>query len=257
MDSRIRWPAGPVLAKEWSLPRVEVLDRVGSTQDRALALARQGAEAWTVVIAHGQSHGRGRRGAQWESGQGLGLWMSIVLPSESPASPPIPLRLGLALCEATEAALPGPAQSSRSSEVKWPNDVWIAGRKVAGVLVEQIASHTIAGLGVNVFHRPRDFGPELRNMATSLAIEGWDGDPVRFGADVMDAVRRCWTAPTAEALDRLRRRDALRGCLIETADGRTGRGAGFAEDGALRVSGEGEEWRVSTGAVRLLEVGRP
>jgi BirA family transcriptional regulator, biotin operon repressor / biotin---[acetyl-CoA-carboxylase] ligase len=152
----------------------------GSTSDEAAALARAGAAHGTVVTADRQESGRGRQGRAWHSPPGANLYLSIVLrpgalrPPLPPRSvPPITLAAGIAVCDAVRAA--GVAAS-----LKWPNDVLIGGRKVAGILTEMssrgageaaVVDHVIVGIGVNLNLAPSDIPDELAAIATSIAIE--------------------------------------------------------------------------------------
>src|SRR5687768_7212267 len=146
----------------WRVPRLEIHGLLGSTNDRARELAEAGAEPFTVVIAEEQSAGRGREGRRWESPPGSGLWMSVVAPPRDIAARPlVPLRAGLAVCRAIEAAAPGV-----EAGLKWPNDVQIGGLKVAGILCEAGGSGVVIGIGVNV--RPGALSPRLADIAVAL-----------------------------------------------------------------------------------------
>lgn len=256
MERRIDWPSGEQLAETWALPLVEVHDAIASTQDRAFEIARSGALPWSVVIATEQTSGRGRRGTPWQSAAGLGLWASVILPSDLAGNLPLPLRLGLAAAE-TVAALLG--DRGDAVMIKWPNDVFASGKKVAGVLAEQRGPHTVAGLGVNVLHSLRDFGEDVQSRATSLHLEGWDGELLHMARLLFDAVRACCEASDAEVLARIRTRDFLEGKPVADGEGRVGLGSGIDADGALRLTDDGQEWRVWAGSVTLLKpsTGRP
>ena len=153
-------------------PRLWRHDVVGSSNDVAAELARAGAAHGTVVIAGAQTAGRGRQGHRWHSPPGRALYLSVVLrPALRPQGvPPITLAAGIAVCEALNG------WDARAS-IKWPNDV-LAGqpaRKVAGILTEMSTrgddiAHVILGIGVNVLSTAEDFPPELRDIASSLAL---------------------------------------------------------------------------------------
>jgi BirA family biotin operon repressor/biotin-[acetyl-CoA-carboxylase] ligase len=142
------------------------LPRVASTQEVARAHVRAGCRTGTVILADEQTAGRGRDGRGWESATGLGIWLSLVhrtrRPSaEWPAATAV-AALGVALaCD----------QAGIEAGIKWPNDVWLSGRKVAGVLADADSGALVIGLGVNVLHDPSDFSTEIRSTATSIAIE--------------------------------------------------------------------------------------
>ncbi len=145
-------------------------ESVTSTQDVARRLAAQGAVEGTVVVAESQTAGRGRRGRDWHSPPGAGLWLSVVLrPDLLPAQVPLlTLAAGVAAARAiTEAAGVSPG-------LKWPNDLLVDDRKVGGILAEMSGQqdgidHVILGVGINVGAGPDLFPPELRDRAVSLA----------------------------------------------------------------------------------------
>jgi BirA family biotin operon repressor/biotin-[acetyl-CoA-carboxylase] ligase len=133
----------------WCAEWIE-LAACGSTNDEAARLARAGAGDGTVVIAHAQHTGRGREGRAWSSPPGAGLYLSVVLrPALALADvPPLTLAIGVAVCDAAIAA-------GASATLKWPNDVLVRHRKLAGVLVETQSQGNrldavIAGIGVNL-----------------------------------------------------------------------------------------------------------
>ncbi|HEX2188449.1 MAG TPA: biotin--[acetyl-CoA-carboxylase] ligase, partial [Longimicrobiaceae bacterium] len=117
------------LAREWGIPGLHLFRRVGSSNDVARALADAGAPAGTAVLAEEQVAGRGRGGKLWSSPPGLGIWLSVVLRPRALAAPGLlPLRVGLAAAAALDPfARPGRV------EVKWPNDLQVAGRKLGGI----------------------------------------------------------------------------------------------------------------------------
>lgn len=143
----------------------------GSTNDHALDLLASGAPHGTLVVADRQTNGRGQRGRVWHSPPGTSIHASLVLRSESPMASPTLLvaAVGLGLAEGIEAA------TGVDVGIKWPNDLWCDGLKVAGILVEARGFRPespafVAGFGVNVNQRAEDFPPELRETATSLAL---------------------------------------------------------------------------------------
>lgn len=144
--------------------RLMVRDEAGSTNDEVRALAEGGAPGGLVLLALNQTAGRGRRGAAWFSPAGESLAFSILIrPQESKALwPRLALATGLAVAEAVESF--GPAAG-----IKWPNDVWIRRRKVAGILVEAGADFAVIGIGLNV--NTTEFSPEIEEIATSIKTE--------------------------------------------------------------------------------------
>ncbi len=147
------------------------LESTDSTNDHAMALARDGAPAGTVVAAETQTAGRGRLGRQWVSPAGLNLYFSIILrPGLSARDIPL-----VTLMCAVEAA--GALKASTGAEVKlkWPNDLLLEGKKLGGILVESllkgnVVEFVVAGIGININSREEDFPPEVKDIATSLFI---------------------------------------------------------------------------------------
>ncbi len=140
-------------------------ETVSSTNDELRALAEKGMAEGLILIADEQTAGRGRRGAAWLSPKGENLAFSVLL---RPAVPKalwhrLSLATGLAVAEALEAYVP-------AAEIKWPNDVRVSGKKIAGILVEAGADFVIIGIGINV--NSTGFPEEL--AATSLREEFGD-----------------------------------------------------------------------------------
>lgn len=151
---------------------IRVFQETSSTNDIAEKLARDGVKEGVVVFAESQSKGRGRLGRKWVSPSGKGLWFSVLLR---------PLLHPQAATQLTVAAATALVRAIRSAtkltpQVKWPNDIMLRGRKVAGVLTELSAEldtvrHAVLGIGVDVNVRATEFPPELRKIATSCQIE--------------------------------------------------------------------------------------
>ena len=150
-----------------------VRDSTASTNDDAwVALSELGDGA--CVVALEQTEGRGRSGRTWRQvpGKGLALSVALRLGCDLRQAGVLPLAAGLAAAQAAHGLGAGAAR------LKWPNDVVVADRKLAGVLCEVRhapgGEAVVIGLGLNVRHRREDFPPELRDTATSLALEGVD-----------------------------------------------------------------------------------
>lgn len=159
----------------WAQAELRVLGSVSSTSDVAWAWAEAGCPEGTAVFAEEQVQGRGRFGRAWLSPRGRGLLMSVVLrPDTGEVGPPHITALGaVAVAEAIEA------QAGLAAGIRWPNDVVIAGRKVAGILTEcrgARAAPCVVGIGINVNTLRAEFPEEVRPTATSLAIEA--GRPI-------------------------------------------------------------------------------
>lgn len=247
------WEGSPpdVWCARWGVPEVEIHASIGSTNDRARGLAELGAEPWTVVIAEQQTAGRGREGRRWESPPRTGLWMSLVSPPLAPADRSfVPLRTGLAVCRAVERAAPG-----LRAGIKWPNDVFVAGRKAGGILCESGPGGLVIGIGVNV--RRTAFPPELAATATSLEeAAGTAVERAGVARAIVDELRALFAARRGldDVMGELAARDVLAGRRIATAAGEVGVARGIDPDGALRVEvGPGQVRRVMGGGVRVIE----
>lgn len=258
-----RWEgaAADELAARWGLPAVHLFARTGSTNDAARALADGGAPHGTLVLAEEQTAGRGRSGRAWSSPPGLGVWMSMVArPSVLAAPGLLPILVGLAAAEAID-----PFVRPVTTQVKWPNDLQLAGRKIAGILCEGSwdgarPGAVVVGIGLNVLHAPDDFPEEVRQTATSLRITaGWSPPRAEVAGAVASAVARALARPPAQltgALQQaLRRRDALEGRPV-TVTGATetaGTALGVSPVGALLLrTPEGRLQTVTSGTVRLV-----
>ena len=225
---------------------------VPSTSDLAASLAERGAREGCLVLANAQSAGRGRQGRSWVSPAGAGLYVSAVLRPAPQAVPLLSMGAGLAVAEGIQAA------TGLHLHLKWPNDVYVGERKVAGVLAEasitvgtSAVQYVVLGFGINVM--PAAFPPDIAPRATSLEEEL--GRAVDRGlllaeclaslaeryADVQSGRKRAvvdaWRARAAHTLGRRVRWDGA-GTVLE----------GVAEDidegGGLMV-------RTNTGVVRI------
>jgi BirA family transcriptional regulator, biotin operon repressor / biotin---[acetyl-CoA-carboxylase] ligase len=202
---------------------------IDSTNRRARELASAGAPHGTLVTAGAQTAGRGRQGRRWEAPAGSALLCSLVL-REFDAL--LSLRTGLAVADV----------AGEAARVKWPNDVQVEGRKVAGVLVEGRPHEgwAVVGIGVNVSAAP--------DLPEAVALGRDDVEAVL--GELLAALEARLAEPKAAALDALRARDALLGVRLEW-DGGEGVGAGIDADGGLRVTTDAGERVLSAGEVHL------
>ena len=150
---------------------IVVLEETGSTNDVVREMAEKGSAEGLVVLAEHQTAGRGQRGKRWESPPHKGLWLSILL------RPAIPVGESARLTSWAARTVASTIEKSCNLKltIKLPNDIYLARRKIAGVLVEmraqpQVDHLAILGIGLNVNQAPEDFPQELRDQATSLAI---------------------------------------------------------------------------------------
>ena len=151
---------------------IHVFEQTTSTNDVIERLARDGVKEGAVVFAEAQTKGRGRLGRAWLSPARKGLWFSVLLRPD--LRPQETTRLTVASAAALRRAIQ--SNTGLEPEIKWPNDIVIHGRKVAGILTELSAEldcvkHVILGIGVDVNLGANEFPAELRKTATSLRIE--------------------------------------------------------------------------------------
>ena len=209
-----------------------------STNDRARELAQGGAPHGTLVTAAQQTAGRGRQGRTWSAPPGRALLVSVVV-RDPPAL--LPLAAALAVAEVAGAG----------AQIKWPNDVLLDGRKVAGILAEGRPQDgwAVLGIGLNVALRIEDLPPELQDTAGTLGREPTDLEPTL--ELLLDALERALALDDAALLDGYRARHALRGREVAWAAGH-GRAAGIDGTGRLVVElPEGGRTALSAGEVHL------
>lgn len=234
--------SGDDLAALLALPRVIVFDEVTSTLDVAHQLGEAGAPAGTLVLADAQTAGRGRMRRSWRSDPGAGIWLTLLeRPMSDDALGVLALRIALALAPALDRF------TARPTQLKWPNDVHVEGKKLAGVLVEARwrgarLDWLALGIGINV-RSPKDLDvaglhpgsdrvevlsaivPGLRAAATKQGLLDRD-EIAQFAARDLAAGRHC-ISPAAGVV------------------------AGIASDGALRVRGKDGEMSVYAGSLVL------
>jgi BirA family transcriptional regulator, biotin operon repressor / biotin---[acetyl-CoA-carboxylase] ligase len=208
-----------------------------STNERARELAARGAPHGTLVTAGQQTAGRGRQGRVWTAPAGRALLCSLLL-----RDPPrlLPLAAGVAVAEV----------AAPEALIKWPNDVLIAGRKVAGILVEGRPQEgwAVLGIGLNVALRPEDFPPELRERAGTLGLER---DAIEPTLDrLLRALEHWLVVGESEVLEAVRNRDALFERPVRWSGG-SGRGAGIDGDGRLVVATDDGYVSLEAGEVHL------
>lgn len=212
-----------------------------STNECAKALAEAGAPHGTLVTADEQEAGRGRQGRAWTAPPGSAVLMSLVLRDLDERHALLPLAAAVAVCEAL------PAQAA----IKWPNDVWIDRRKVAGILIEGRPQGGWAVLGIGLNVTTESFPAELADIATSLRIAGHETTPAALLPDLVAALDGWLRAPPEAVLAAWRDRDALRGERVRWPDGE-GVADGIDDAGALRVQTDVGLLTLDAGEVHLL-----
>ena len=240
---------------------IQVFEQTTSTNDVIEKLARDGVKEGAVVFAELQTKGRGRLGRKWMSPTHKGLWFSVLLRPE--LSPQETTQLTVISATALRRAIK--TVTGLSPEIKWPNDLLLGGKKVAGILTEMSAEvdrvrHVILGIGLDVNQDANEFSAELRALATSLKLESGeeicraelaaeilrelDFDYARVGGGKFSAVADEWEAACVTI---------GKNVVVHVGDRRfRGRAESLDEDGALRVRSEhGHLERVIGGDVTL------
>ena len=219
--------------------RIQFYPSINSTMHAAAGLP-----LGSVVLAGEQTAGQGRHGHSWHSTAGEGIYCSIVL---EPA-PVLTLALGLATADAIGAA------SGLACDLRWPNDVLLAGKKVAGILVQLAEGLAIAGIGINL--NQTSFPSDLEALATSIAMNTGRAVPA---TDLLAALLRAVDTYTREDKNDILRLFAHassyvagRRVTVDLPDGAvTGITAGLDSDGYLIVrKDDGTDTLVLAGGVR-------
>jgi BirA family biotin operon repressor/biotin-[acetyl-CoA-carboxylase] ligase len=241
--------------------QVEWHDALDSTQHRARALANAGAPEGTAVFADRQLAGRGRLGRTWFSPVGANLHLTVVLrPACAPSAvAPLSLVAGLAVVDAVRAA------TGIELGLKWPNDVQLDGRKIAGILTEMQGETdrvdaALVGIGLNVNLPASALPAELAATATSLRIAlGHTIDRADLAARLLAAIEARYGRFLSEGFRGMRSEfeaaSVLRGRTVEVSGPATavsGRVRGVDDEGALLLAGaDGRTRRVIAGEVTL------
>jgi BirA family biotin operon repressor/biotin-[acetyl-CoA-carboxylase] ligase len=241
---------------------MHILATTTSTNDEAKRAARDGASHGATWVAEEQTAGRGRQGRAWVSPRGENLLFSVLarVACTPSALPPIALVAGLAVRDAVARAAP-----RADVRIKWPNDVLVGDKKIAGVLVEAMVAGSrvdgvVIGVGLNV--HTRVFPDDLAPYATSVALVA-DAPPDRATilADVLEGLDRDLVVSVGRGLGLLRVRlasaDALAGRRVRGDTDEEAIAEGIEDDGRLRLRrDDGTLVRWSAGEVRLVPLNR-
>lgn len=215
-------------------------DTIGSTNDAAREAAAAGAVDGAAFLADAQTAGRGRGDHRWHSPPGENVYLSVLLrPRVTPqAMSALTLAVGVEVARVVDAVLPEPR-----AMIKWPNDVYVDDRKLAGILVESTVQGdrppvVVVGVGLNVLTAA--FPDELAERATSLKIAGArakrDAVAEALIVSIRATARRYVADGLAPWLDELRRRDWLGGKAVRVGE-RRGTAEGIDREGRLLVNG--------------------
>jgi BirA family biotin operon repressor/biotin-[acetyl-CoA-carboxylase] ligase len=232
---------------------IQYFAKTGSTMTEAARLSAAGASHGTAVIAEEQTDGLGRLGRRWISEPEVGIYVSVVLRYQVPpgALPAASLVPGLATASAIEKT------ASLTCDLRWPNDVLVRERKIAGVLTHLVDGVVIAGIGINV--NQHQFPADLRTPATSLGIELGTEPPPRediliAAFDYLDVFSNLFEANGAQcivdAFCKASSYAAGRRVLVEES-GIRGVTAGLDENGFLLVTrDDGTTQKITSGGIR-------
>lgn len=237
---------------------IVVYEETDSTNVRGAQLAREGVGEGTVIFAETQTAGRGRFGRHWESHAHRGLWFSLILRPSMPMEfwTRLPTWVAVAVAEAVQPELPAGVYA----QIKWPNDIYVSGKKLGGILIELVATpaghhFAVVGIGINVNQESADFGIPIHTTATSLRmVSGRLHDRSHLAVQVLRSLEKHYGALAAEfpqILESATRLSCLLGSPVEIL--RHGeRVAGVAEalsaDGALLL-------RDASGQLRAFDSG--
>jgi BirA family transcriptional regulator, biotin operon repressor / biotin---[acetyl-CoA-carboxylase] ligase len=253
----------PHLETSWLAGIYHHYRQIGSTNDEALLLAAQGAEHGTVVVAEEQTKGRGRLHRSWVSPAGCGIYFSIILRSPLPVqeAPQSTMVAALGLVKVLSESY------GLQASIKWPNDVLIEGKKVAGILADMQSDqdHTrfvVIGIGINANHTESDLAGPFRYPATSLAMEL--GVPVQRRKLFLNLLHRLeqeydlfFNNGFGTMLAEFERASAILGRQLQIQSGKealSGKALGFTPEGALRLlKGDGKEEIIWVGDVLRVE----
>jgi BirA family biotin operon repressor/biotin-[acetyl-CoA-carboxylase] ligase len=182
---------------------MQTFDETGSTNREAMRLASEGAPDGTVVVAEAQTEGRGRLGRIWISPPRANIYASVILRPDFPptSAPLITLAASVALARAVAS------HCEVEARIKWPNDVLIGGRKLAGILTEMSSEpdrirHVVVGFGVNVNSEVDDFPADVRVTATSVrSVTGKDASRAGLLKKILEELERSYLMLTAGERD--------------------------------------------------------
>jgi BirA family biotin operon repressor/biotin-[acetyl-CoA-carboxylase] ligase len=232
----MRWPAEAVweqLAPLLPGFTVEVLPEVDSTSSELVRRARAGQADPVLLVAERQTAGRGRLGRSWQAQAGASLTFSLGVPLAPADWSGLSLAVGVAVADALHPDV----------RLKWPNDLWLADRKLGGILIETVAlagggpaRFAVVGIGINLAPPPAG-GLSTPPAALGELLPGLDAGEVllRIAPGLVQAVQAFAGAGFAPVQPRFGARDALAGRAVQLSDGTAGTARGVSEAGALLV----------------------
>ena len=255
-QAHVRWPAEAIWqAVEPLLPgfTVEILPELDSTNSELMRRARAGCTEPVLLVAERQIAGRGRLGRGWRSGEGQSLTFSLGLALAPADWSGLSLAVGVALAESLHPAI----------QLKWPNDLWLSDRKLAGVLIETAGSgegetsrYAVVGVGLNLAAPPAD-GLSTAPAGLAELLPGLSAGEVleRLAVPLVQAIQSFASLGFAPFQARFNARDALRDRSVVLSDGSAGTARGASERGALLVHTAGAMITVTSSEVSVRPAG--
>lgn len=214
----------------WPDFTVEVLAEIDSTNSELMRRARDGLTPPTLLVAQTQTAGRGRLGRHWSSAPGASLTCSLGVALQPADWSGLSLVVGVALAESLHADI----------QLKWPNDLWLRGRKLGGILVETASMgaqrYAVVGFGINIEAQPGSEFSTAPAALRELTPSATPGSALQAVAlPLVQALRQFEAQGFAPFAPRFAARDALRGRSVRLSDGREGLCQGVGANGALLV----------------------
>jgi BirA family transcriptional regulator, biotin operon repressor / biotin---[acetyl-CoA-carboxylase] ligase len=210
---------------------VEILPELDSSNSELMRRARDGRDEPVLLVAERQTAGRGRLGRAWDSAAGASLTFSLGLPLAPADWSGLSLAVGVSVAESLHPAI----------QLKWPNDLWVRDRKLAGILIETAsfgagARYAVIGIGINIAPRPAE-GLSTPPAALADLLPGIEAPAalLRIAPALVRDVQAFQQAGFAAFRLRFEARDALRDRAVTLSDGRSGTAHGVGEDGSLLV----------------------
>ena len=237
------WQAVEPLVPAFS---VEILPEIDSTNTELMRRIRAGRAEPTLLVAERQTAGRGRLGRQWQADAGASLTFSLSLPLSPQDWSGLSLAVGVSVADSLHSAI----------KIKWPNDLWLDDRKLAGILIETASiegkRHAVIGVGINITPRPGDGmstpPASLQELLPDVgAAEALD----RIAAPLVKAVLAFERSGFEAFRAAFARRDLLKGRPLKASDGTTGIGQGVDETGALLLGTGTEVRKISSAEVSV------
>ena len=243
------WPAESIWERVFPLLpgfTVEVLPEIDSSNTELMRRARAGQTEPTLLVAERQTAGRGRLGRPWQSAVGDSLTFSLGLPFAPRDWSGLSLAVGLSLAESLHTDI----------QLKWPNDLWVAERKLAGILIEAATagghSQVVIGIGINIHPRSAEGLSTPPAALSDLWPQATAGSALlRLMPALVQTLRPFEQEGFAPLQRRYAARDLLQGRQVQTGDGLQGHCLGVSSNGSMRLLCDGQEVAVNSSEVSV------